>query len=341
VSRGPVLARVVVSSWFILTAATAHAQSAADLATAEALFDDGKQLMERGAYAEACPKLAASLRIDVGIGAMLYLAECYAHLGQTASAWGQFREAAALASSRRDAREALARQRAAQLEPHLSRLIVTLSDASARELLVRRDGESLDRAAWGTPVPVDPGVHVIEVSAPGRKTFSATVHVDREASTWTVAVPPLQELTPPAAPALGAPLAPAPSTGGDPAPGVASSPPRSAPLGPRRVMALAAGGLGVVGLGLGTYWAFDAKSHLDDSNAAGHCHGNQCDPYGADARTSAQNQADLATVAFVVSGLAIGTGAVLWLTAPRARASVTLVPALAPRERGLVLTGAF
>ena len=36
--------------------------SATDKATAQALFDEGKRLMDQGQYSQACPKLADSLR---------------------------------------------------------------------------------------------------------------------------------------------------------------------------------------------------------------------------------------------------------------------------------------
>src|SRR5882757_7685464 len=95
---------------------TARAQSA-DKATAEVLFNQGRALLAEGKLAEACPKLAESLRLDTGIGTMLYLAECYERSGKTASAWAEFREAQATASKEGDAREHIAKDRADLLEP--------------------------------------------------------------------------------------------------------------------------------------------------------------------------------------------------------------------------------
>jgi hypothetical protein len=111
----------------------------------------------------ACPKFEASLKLDPGLGAILNLADCYEKNGQTASAWAEFREAsaAARASGSKD-REDLARQRAAALEPKLSRLTIVVGKQSAQ---VTRDGTSVDSAAFGTAMPVDPGKHVIEATA--------------------------------------------------------------------------------------------------------------------------------------------------------------------------------
>src|SRR6476661_10803784 len=77
---------------------TAEAQPrSSDKTTAEALFGEGRRLMSAGRYAEACPKLEASLKLDSGVGTMLNLAECYEKNGQTASAWTEFREAVSAA----------------------------------------------------------------------------------------------------------------------------------------------------------------------------------------------------------------------------------------------------
>jgi hypothetical protein len=343
-SRGSVAVFLAASSWLSLHEVTARAQGAG-LAAAEALFDDGKRLMERGAYTDACPKLAASLRLDVGIGAMLYLAECYLDLGRTASAWGQFREAAAVAASRHDAREPLARERAAQLEPRLSRWIVALAGSEDADIAVRRDGELVDRATWTTPVPVDPGVHVVEVSAPGKKPFAATVTVERGPSTVTVTVPRLEDLAPPPSDALPGALGPFPA---DETPPGQALPARTRPLGTRRVFALGAGSLGLVALGLGTYWGLRAKSSLDDSNAGGHCRGTACDSFGVQARQDAHDQASLSTLAFTVGGSALVAAAAVWLTASTAqrastsaRADIALVPSVGPGTGALVLAGAF
>src|SRR5689334_8638295 len=134
-----------------LAAPAAHAQSAGDKATAEALFSDGRRLMAQSNYREACPKFEASLKLDPGVGAMLNLADCYEKNGQTASAWAEFREAssAARAAGSKD-REDLARQRAAALEPKLARLTIVITKPPAR---VTRDGAAVDNAVFGTAVP--------------------------------------------------------------------------------------------------------------------------------------------------------------------------------------------
>ncbi|MBK7777474.1 MAG: hypothetical protein IPI43_25675 [Sandaracinaceae bacterium] len=81
-----------------LTPLRADAQSTGSQAAAEALFREGRRLMEEGNYDEACPKFEASNRLDVAVGTLLNLGVCWEQGGRLASAWATFLEAAALAA---------------------------------------------------------------------------------------------------------------------------------------------------------------------------------------------------------------------------------------------------
>src|SRR5882672_1951966 len=118
-------ARPIVLAILIATPSSrVMAQSASDKAAAEALFDQGRAAMQEGDFARACGLLERSQHIDHGVGTLLYLGECYEKSGRTASAWATFREGADAASSANEqARSRLARERAARLEPQLSRLL--------------------------------------------------------------------------------------------------------------------------------------------------------------------------------------------------------------------------
>src|SRR5690349_16355314 len=85
----PMLATTLFGAIVSLAPNTAFA----DEATAEALFQAGKTLMEQKKYAEACPKLEASYKLDPGVGTMLNLADCHEKEGKLARAWGEWGEA--------------------------------------------------------------------------------------------------------------------------------------------------------------------------------------------------------------------------------------------------------
>ena len=166
--------------------------AAAPLALAEALFQEGRQLLEQGDAQRACPKLAASLRLDRATGTLLALAMCHEVDGHLASAWAEYLEVVARAKNEgRHDREEAARQYAHALEARLSTLSIAVPAAVARipGLTVRRDGAAIQAPAWSIAVAVDPGDHLVSASAPGWRGFTTTVVVGAVADHQTVTIP--------------------------------------------------------------------------------------------------------------------------------------------------------
>jgi hypothetical protein len=331
-SSGTFVACVTVGC-LALAAAPAAAQVTPDKkAAAEALFEKARALDQAGNYKEACPLFAESQRIDPGLGTMLWLADCYESNGQTASAWGQFKEAAGVAAMRHDAREKVARERAAALEPKLSKLVIRVQAASAPQgLEIRRDGVVLTQAEWGLALPVDPGTHTIQAQAQGYKPWTSTVQIGASASTGTADVPALEALPPPpektATQASTAPLGaeraeePEPSGTG------------------QRVAGIVVGAAGVAALGVGGFFALHARSLYNNASCNPQ---NQCSPQGLQDRNDAHTQATIATVTMGVGAAALVGGAILFLTAPRGSAPATSVrvsPVLAKDELGVGVIG--
>ena len=124
-----------------LSAIAAHAQPAQDqAAAAEALFREGRDLIAKGKYDEACPKFAASQRLDPGYGTLWNLADCLSRSGRTASAWAAFREAADTARKAGQAdREAKATRRAADIEPKLERMTISVKEQVPGMVIKRGD----------------------------------------------------------------------------------------------------------------------------------------------------------------------------------------------------------
>lgn len=133
----------------------------ADEATAEALFQAGKSLMDQKKYAEACPKLEASYKLDPGIGTKLNLADCHEKEGKLAQAWGDWGEARDQAKRENDkARMDLAIRRQKELDPRVPKLTVNVTGPTTG-IDVYRDELQLESAMLGVPLPVDPGGHVV------------------------------------------------------------------------------------------------------------------------------------------------------------------------------------
>ena len=188
---------LVASTW------PGFARGADDEAASRALFAEARRLVAAGDYVHACPKFEDSYRLDPGIGTSYNLADCFAHVGRTASAWARFLDvAAATKAAGQTDREALARARAQALEPQLSRLTVVVSQP-VDGLVVKRDATIVGEAAWGVAVPVDPGPHTIEATAPNRKSWSSTMEVPAGAGSVSIEVPPLAAAPESRAPGVG------------------------------------------------------------------------------------------------------------------------------------------
>jgi hypothetical protein len=270
-------------------------------AAAESLFQEGRKAMDAKRYGEACPKFLASHKLAPAIGSVLNLADCYEKNGQLASAWARFHEAISLAQRLgRPDREKTAKDRADKLEPRLIRLTIYSQDTGVE---VKLDGNVLDNAVLGTPVPVDPGKHTIEASAKGKKSFSTALEVSERTKTPSVEIPELdadepQKATPKA---KVEPEPPQPGGGG----------------GAQRAIGIVAVSVGVVGLGVGTYFGLSTSSKWADAKT--HCSGLECDRTGVDLAEQAKSAGNISTIAFIAGGVLVAGGAVLYFTAPRAR----------------------
>ena len=153
--------------------------TAGQRATAEALFQQGAELMEQKKFSEACDQFAASQQLDPGLGTTLYLADCYEQAGKTASAWALFQEAADGARRAQQAdREQIANERAASLKARLSKLELRVSDARRIPgLELRLNDVPVPSVSWNAPLPVDPGQMRVEARAPGKKPWFVEVKV--------------------------------------------------------------------------------------------------------------------------------------------------------------------
>jgi serine/threonine-protein kinase len=311
-------------------AARAQEASGADLAAAEALFEEGKKLSDAGSFADSCARFEASMSLVPRLGVQLNLADCYERVGKTASAWVAFGQAAALARRISDARETFALERQQALAPRLSRLRLSITHAGVEGFSLTRDGMRIPPSVYDVEVPVDPGLHQIEAAAPGRLPWSTQVAVSEEGNVVTVVIPELERTPrPPPAPPAAPPVAPTTRDAGKDRPGVT-----------RPVWITA--GVGGVGIGVGATLGLVARSLRQEASRDCDSSGNCTDAAYALIQRSHRN-GNLSTCAFAIGGVALGASIVLYLRGARdrGRSSVHLVPAMTSSAVGAAIGGAF
>jgi hypothetical protein len=344
---------------------------AADPAAARALFEEGKRLSAEGAYEKACPKFEESLKLEPGIGTRFNLAECWEHVGRTATAWAEYLGVAGAAKAAGQAeRERVARQRAAALEPRLSRLTIEVKEVDSN-LEIRKDDAVVGRAAWGTAVPIDPGSHVVDARAPNKKAWRTTVDIPSDGRTVPITVPPLEaELGSPAGgvPALATSAPPtavstptattmapiSPASAGDAPNALATGGPETGAAsdanGSRRIGAYSLLGGGALGLVVGTIFALQVNSKNSDASSI--CKGTEgnCPDPMVDQRESllsdARGARTVSYVGFIAGGAALAAGAVVLLTIPPSGSSsssrsISLAPIVGMGTAGTLIQGAW
>ncbi len=329
---GQGVARCVSASLiFVLSgAASAQPSDAAPTPSGKQLFEEGVRLMAEGRNAEACPKFEAARNIDpTKIGLLLQLASCYEAAGKVASARATYEQAEAAAILAKDRRATDAHKKSEALAPRVPKLLVTVA-AEARELrnlVIELDGHPTTATMWGVLVPVDSGTHVVTASASDKKRWSGSVDV-AEGATAAIEVPGLEDAI---APAPAPPSAPVPPplpqpASPPPAPLPRSQPPPVVPVDVQTPQwsAQKTGGVVLMGLGgagavAGVVWAVLAhqQSGVLDATCPSHV---GCAPGLARAVSQYRTYSTAEVVAFASAGAAIGTGVVVYLTAPTAPA---------------------
>ncbi|HKY36993.1 MAG TPA: hypothetical protein VJN18_13700 [Polyangiaceae bacterium] len=342
----PLHAAIVVAA--LLWPAAARSEEPAP-SPARALFNEGRKLASEGHYEAACSKFEESLRLEVGIGTQFNLADCWEHIGRTASAQALFLGAAASAKAvGQTDREQVLRERASALAPRLSRLVVEVK-ATDPKLRVKRGELPLESEAWGKAIAVDPGAYVIVAKAPGKQTWEKRVEVKAGAPVVTVEIPELKpEATKKAAPAVK------PSRAKPSEEKLALKPTDSGTLksdrqaGPNYT-ALALGTLGVAGVGVGILTGLQYQSVNDDAKAicpsSQGCTRKQIDDHSR-LIDSARDSRTWSYVGWSVGTLSlVGAGALWYFKIPKPRKAKTswqAVPVVGlDRTVGAAVSGAF
>jgi hypothetical protein len=180
---------------------------------------------------------------------------------------------------------------------------------------VTMDGEVIAGELEGTSVAVDPGKHTFVFESAGQPTLTEHLVItegekDRRerivfgaARSLTVAPTPTT--------ASGAPTSAHTSM---PTPPDSNAPSSGSGLGTQKSLAIVAGGIGLVGLGVGS--AFGIISMGKHSDAKQLCPSQCTDDAGVSAWKDAVSAGNVSTALFIVGGVGLAGAVALWFTAP-------------------------
>jgi tetratricopeptide (TPR) repeat protein len=252
------------------------------------LFVEGRELLVKKQYDDACKAFTESQMLDPAVGTQLNLALCYEEWGRTATAYRAYVDAEKLAIERKDDRAAAARQRIASVAVRVPHLHVVIPAAVPADATFTVDNAPTERGQLVDDLLLDPGDHTIVVSITGREPAGTDVVLaEGERKEITLKVP---------------------------APTVTTQ----VVTVTRRNKAKAFGGMalvvgGVAGISFGGLLALNAQS--DYESVGDRCSDGVCtDQEATDITNDARSKANKMT--FVVAGGAVllGVGLVLMLT---------------------------
>jgi hypothetical protein len=299
------------------TVVTIRTDARADAASerkAEALFREGRGLLERGDVAKGCAKLEASLALVRRASTVLNLADCDERRGQLGRAIARWQEGIALLPAA-DMRVGVARERLASVRKRVPRLSLRLEARLPAGARVELDGAPLAESEVEGDHQLDPGPHVVVVVAPHHADArSELVLGEGERRPLVLALGASDGTAPPEAAA--------PSRGTT---GVAAA-------------GFVVGGLGLAGLAVGavTGGLTIAKKNVVDDNCS-----PTCNDASREAATAGKALSAASTVSFIAGGALTVTGIVLVAVGSKRTPTTTLAAAPGPGGTLVTMRGSF
>ncbi len=275
----------------------------------------GYSLKQIGNCRDAVPHLLRSLELEPSARAALNLSDCEQRLGDLVAAQGHAAQGADLARQQNNSElSGVAAEQLAAVEKRLPRLTVKLDAGAPNGCAVTRDGVSLLPASIGAAVAVNPGAHVVTVSASGREERRFDVSVE-EGGRAEITVSPAEIQS-----KLTIALDAAPSPKADVAPDSSPAPRNRA--GGAYTLPLVVLGVGAAGLAIGLATGLEAlakhASLLANCSAQGACPATE----GGDL-DSFHTLRTVSTVAYGIGAAGVVAGGILWLVAPSRRPDPT------------------
>ena len=231
-----------------------HAQDDAQRAAARGLATDGLRAYEAGRWAEGLDLFQRAEALVHAPPHLLYIARASAKQGKLVQANEAYmkilREPLAATAPKAfvDAQKA-AHEEHAELAPRVPKLTIVLKGEAAGDANVTMDGVEVPRALVGVAQPADPGAHVLKATAPGWASRDVNIQI-AEGSSETATVVLDQRIETPDQPHVDQDTGPGPETKRG-----------------TSVLPWVAIGVGVAGLGAGTFFMIQNRSARDDANA--------------------------------------------------------------------------
>jgi hypothetical protein len=152
--------------------------SPAALVAARELFHEATEDVDAGRFGVALEKFKRVASVKETPAVRFNIGRCEESLGRTGTALADFElaEREARLDAKGEDIEKLAHDRAGALRPKVPRLTVLPPSPAIDGVAVMLDGAKLTSASFGVALPVDPGKHVVDATAPGRQAY----HVDIE-----------------------------------------------------------------------------------------------------------------------------------------------------------------
>ena len=239
-------------------------------------------------------------------------------------------------------------QRLAEVDKAMPTLVLVAKDAAGNDLgsvRVTMDGQPLVDKLIGTAVPVDPGEHrfVLEASGLPKAEKTLILHEGEKGRREVVIFPSASPVPPTPLPANQAEAVAADQQGREPESG-RGAPPAGGTT--QRVIGLALGGAGAVGVIVGSIFGLMSRSTYEHAlssecgSAVGYANAKACTPAGVTDVHSANGQATVSTVSFIGGALLLGGAAYFYFTAPKA-ADVSVGPAVGVGSAGFSVRGTW
>lgn len=310
--RRRILVPTLLSATLAFATATGPALAAdpppQDVAQARELGQQAQATYEAGNFAESEKLWAAAERLYPAAPTLtLGLARAQAKLGKLVLAQEAYNkilrehgQAKGLSPAFKDALEA-ARAEVGAVSAKIANVVISVEGPANPQVTL--DGQPVSSAGLGLKRPIDPGSHTVRAEAPGYEPAETAFEVAPSGS----AEAKLKLEKRPDAPAPEA----APGGGAHAYGPEASTPSR----GSNKTLAIIAFGVGGAGLVFGGVTGAIALGQHGDLSSK--CPDGRCaSELGGDV-DAYQTMGTLSTIGFVVGGVGVAAGAVLWFTAPK------------------------